>query len=397
MSSPVRLLVIRESHQIADGLASVADHGEFDLTTVLSCRDGLARMRDLNPSIVIVDCSVSTPPGGPAAFERLLDVLHTQGIACLLLSHGRGPANTTIPDWVQKLDYSVSGDELFGRLSCIGHYQQVVRQAQLQNRHMQRLGRHLNKQFAEVNQDMRLASRLQREFLPRSLPEVEGVRFSVLYRPASWVSGDIYDIARVDEEHISLYVADAVGHGMAASLLTMFVRRAIRSKQLGSDGYRILSPSETLEQLNDSLADEQLTNCQYVTASYCMLNHKTMTLNLARGGHPYPILIEPDHTLREIKSDGGLLGLFHGQQFPAKQIQLTPGQKLILYSDGMELAFVEERDYDSGEPRYRRKFQELAHLPAEDLTSRLEQMIDAEEGSINPQDDVTVIVMDLLP
>ena len=171
MPSPVRVLLIRESHQVAGGLASVADRSDFDVTTVLSCRDGLARMRDLNPLIVIVDCAMSTPPGGPAAFERLLDVLHTQGIACLLLSNGRGPANTTIPDWVQKLDYSVSGDELFGRLSCIGHYQQVVRQAQLQNHHMQRLGRHLNRQFAEVDQDMRLASRLQQEFLPRSLPD----------------------------------------------------------------------------------------------------------------------------------------------------------------------------------------------------------------------------------
>ena len=144
-----------------------------------------------------------------------------------------------------------------------------MRQTQLEMHHMQQLGRHLNRQIAEVDQDMRLARRLQQEFLPQSLPQIDGFRFSVVYRPASWVSGDIYDIARIDEKHLTFYVADAMGHGMAASLLTMFVRRAIRNKEVDRSGYRILSPSETVQILNDALADEQLNNCQYVTAGYC--------------------------------------------------------------------------------------------------------------------------------
>ncbi len=396
MRSTPRLLVIRESHQIADGLAALLAGDDFHISSSMSCQDGLQRLREVNPLIAVIDCSTSTPPGGPAAFERLLDALDTQGIACLLLKNVDALGHVTIPEWVQTLDYSISAEELFGRIASIRHYQRTVRQAQLEMHHMQRWGRHLNKQFAEVDQDMRLASRLQREFLPQTLPEVEGIKFSVLYRPASWVSGDIYDIARVDEEHVSLYIADAVGHGMAASLLTMLVRRAIKNKQVGGRGYRILSPSQTLQMLNDSLADEKLHNCQYVTAGYCLLNHKDMTLSFARGGHPYLIVAEPDGSLKEIKAEGGLLGLFPGQEFPTKQIQLQAGQKLILHSDGMELAFVQDRDANSGEPRYKREFQKVVHLPAEELTRRLEQMLDAEEGSINPRDDVTMIVMEIL-
>ncbi|MCH8965226.1 MAG: SpoIIE family protein phosphatase [Planctomycetes bacterium] len=100
--------------------------------------------------------------------------------------------------------------------------------------------------------------------------------------------------------------------------------------------------------------------------------------------------------MREIKNEGGLLGLFPRQEFPAKRIQLHSGQKVILHSDGMELAFVEQRDYETGEPRYKKEFQKVIHLPAEKLARRLEQMIDAEEGSISPQDDVTVVVMEVL-
>ncbi|HAU37257.1 MAG TPA: hypothetical protein DCX07_06020, partial [Phycisphaerales bacterium] len=70
--------------------------------------------------------------------------------------------------------------------------------------------------FVELGEEMRLAARLQRDFLPRRLPEVGPARFGVLYRPATWVSGDIYDILRLDETHVGFYVADAVGHGMPA-------------------------------------------------------------------------------------------------------------------------------------------------------------------------------------
>ena len=74
---------------------------------------------------------------------------------------------------------------------------------------------------------------------------------------------------------------------------------------------------------------------------------------------------------------------------------LLPGQKVILYSDGMELAFVEQRDDRTGEPRYRREFQKLAHLPAKQMTERLEQLLDSEEGSINTRDDITILVIEL--
>ena len=396
MRAAPRLLVIRESHQIAEGLARLLEREELQSSVSTSCQDGSQRLTALSPSIVVIDCSASTPPGGPAAFERLLDVLNNQGIACLVLRKEGAFAQTPIPEWVQELDYTVSADELHGRLASIQHYQHIVRQTQLEIHHMQRLGRHFNKQFAEVDQDMRLASRLQQEFLPKTLPQIDGFRFSVVYRPASWVSGDIYDVARVDEKHLSFYVADAMGHGMAASLLTMFVRRAIRSKEIGSSGYRILSPSETLQNLNDTLADQRLENGQFVTACYCLLDHATRVLTFARGGHPHLILTEPDGSMQEIRTEGGLLGLFPRQEFPTKQIQLQSGQKVILYSDGMELAFVEQRDYETGEPRYKKEFQKVIHLPASKLTSRLEQMIDAEEGSLSPRDDTTVVVMEVL-
>ena len=91
-------------------------------------------------------------------------------------------------------------------------------------------------------------------FLPKVDEAIGGVRFATVYKPASWVSGDIYDVFRVDERHVGFYVADAVGHGMAASLLTLFIKRCLTPKRIEADGYTVLCPSEAIAVLNDGLA-----------------------------------------------------------------------------------------------------------------------------------------------
>ncbi|MCG3137752.1 MAG: hypothetical protein HJJLKODD_01602 [Phycisphaerae bacterium] len=395
MAFAFRMLVVRESGAQCAALLNVTQRNEVQTSYSLSCQDALQRLTDYNPQVVLIDCPASVPPGGPAAFVRLLEAMDVQGIASVVLAGQQFQHFEDIPEWVQVLPYHLSSDELWGRLASIQHVQQIVRRAQLEMTHMQRLGKHLNQQFAEVDQEMRLASRLQKEFLPNTLSGVPGLAFAVLYRPASWVSGDIYDVSRVDEANVSFYVADAVGHGMAASLMTMFVKRAMVSKEISQGRYRVLSPSETLTQLNDAIVQQELKNSQFVTATYCVLNHKTRQLSFARGGHPYPILVEPDGSLRELRTEGGLLGLFPGQEFPDKTVQIKPGQKLIVHSDGMEQAFVEERDPETGEPRYRQEFRRVAHMPARQFITELEQIMDYEEGSLNPRDDITVLVVEV--
>ena len=395
-SSSLRVMAVRETPEVHPALAVLQARSDVELKSFLSCQDALQHLDQIKPHAVVIDVSDRVPPGGVPAAIRLLEGLDTLGIACLILAKDESAIEGVAPEWVQRLSRSVSGDELWGRLASIQHTQQIVRRAQLELSHMQRLGRHLDRQFAEVDQDMRLASRLQREFLPQDIPGVENLSFGVLYRPAAWVSGDIYDIARVDEDHVCMYVADAVGHGMAASLMTMFVKKAIQSKEIGQGGYSILSPSETLQRLNDSIADQNLQNSQFVTALYGVLDHKNLVWRFARGGHPYPILVEPDGSLRELRSDGGLLGLYRGQEFLTKEISLKPGQKVIIYSDGMELAFIEKREGDTGEPRYRQEFRRVAHKSAKHFVNDLGALIEAEEGSLNPRDDITILIMEVL-
>src|SRR6185295_2848496 len=165
------------------------------------------------------------------------------------------------------------------------------------------------------------------DFLPNTREPVGGLKFATVFRPATWVSGDMFDVFRIDEENIGVYIADAVGHGLAAGLLTMFIKRAITPKRIDAGSYSVLNPSEIMVALNDVLTEQSLPQCQFVTACYALINHRTLHLQYARGGHPYPVLITAEGIVSEVKTPGGLLGISKGEDFPSHHSVLQRGDK----------------------------------------------------------------------
>ncbi|MFH1747883.1 MAG: SpoIIE family protein phosphatase [Planctomycetota bacterium] len=183
---------------------------------------------------------------------------------------------------------------------------------------------------------LHLASQVQREFIPHKLPTFPGISFSTLFRPLDYVSGDIYDIHRLDESHIAIALADATGHGIPAALLTVFIKRALRGKEIHNGNYRLLQPDEVLHNLNEELLETNLSECQFVAVTYALLNTRTHELRLARGGAPYPILRRANGQLELLQPAGGIVGVLPETQFDVVNLQLEPGDDLVIYSDGVE-------------------------------------------------------------
>src|SRR5437762_898331 len=102
--------------------------------------------------------------------------------------------------------------------------------------------------------------------------EVGPVRFAVSYRPCGQVGGDFYDVFRLDEHHVGFYVADAMGHGVPASLLTIFLKKAVQPKEVTGSRYRLVPPGEVLGRLNRELIDQQLAQMPFITMVYGLLN-----------------------------------------------------------------------------------------------------------------------------
>ncbi len=398
-SLPLRLLVVAEPHATLPALSELIRRGRVNVETVPTC----ARAAD--PSVLARAEAVlillgSTGRGRAeldAKLSQLAEALTSYRLGALVVLDGPDDAREPRYNLLMTVPSSITAEELFGRLRTIADYRPLLAEMEHQIDNMQRLGKRLNLHFVELDQEMRLASRLQRDFLPRELPRVASARFAALFRPASWVSGDIYDVCRVDETHVALYVADAVGHGVAAGLLTMFIKQAVQSKRIREGGYEILPPDVTMARLNDALVEQRLPNCQFVTACYGILNTESMEFGFARAGHPYPLHITAEGTIHEAKADGGLLGLFEKEQFPLTTIRLRPSDKLLFYSDGLENTLIEERDAASGFPRFSPALLGAARLPAQDLVDQIARSLDTQEGSLNPQDDMTLVALEILP
>lgn len=322
----------------------------------------------------------------------LLTRLRSHHIASLVWG---APSDAALPDGelVEKLALDTSIDEVVGHISVLAHVAPQVRRLETELDQLRRLGQHVQRYFEEIDKEMRLAGRLQREFLPHDLPHAPNLRFAALYRPAGWVSGDIYDVFTIDERRRGVFVGDAMGHGTAAALMAMFLRTSLTPVEQLNGKARVLDPAEALGALHESLAKQNLRKAQFVTAAYATIDSRTLELRVARGGHPYPILARADGALEELRCDGGLLGVADlPPEFHGLSARLEPGDKMIIYTDGLEDLFVAERDRQTGAATFADPLRQWQGLCADEIIDRMHAFLDARDGSLNPDDDATVVI-----
>jgi sigma-B regulation protein RsbU (phosphoserine phosphatase) len=244
----------------------------------------------------------------------------------------------------------------------------------------------------QLENQLKMAGAVQRDFLPQTLPDGSKFRWAVAFMPADWVSGDIYDITRLDEKHIGFYLADAVGHSMPAALLTMFLKQAIQMRQTIGNEYKIFTPLEVINNLNQKMFAQHLRGCQFATCCYLLLNTETLTLDYCRAGHPYPILINKNGPPVQLQTRGSLLGVFEDAQFEQDSVRLRIGDKLILYSDGAE-TFMGTKQNENF-LNLGKEFMNITALPAKQLVTEFEKLVKTSKETTE-LDDITLIVLEI--
>lgn len=243
-------------------------------------------------------------------------------------------------------------------------------------------------------EQLRMAGLVQRDFLPTQLPNCDEVQWATIFLPAEWVSGDIYDIARLDEQHIGFYIADAVGHAMPAALLTIFVKQALVMRETLGNNYRIFSPAEVMKNLNLRMAGQKLSGYQFATSCYCLLNIKTLQLTHAHAGHPYPILMRPNQQPQQLEVRGSLLGVFEQAEYMQGIVQLERGDKLLLYSDGVE-PLVGSFDGVAGF-HFAEEFCRIKDLPVVEMMDQFNTLIQTQKLAPSEVDDITMVGLEIL-
>jgi phosphoserine phosphatase RsbU/P len=340
------------------------------------------------PSLAVLSAGSGASEAELAQLRESLKTLRESNVPALIWGPALGASDT------ECMPAETSLDEIVGRLSTMVRYVPIVRKLDSELRHMQRLSSQLSKHFEELDKEMRLAGRLQREFIPKPTLKIPGLSVSFIYRPATFVSGDIFDAIPIDERHVGLFIADAMGHGTAAGMMTMFVRRELLPT---NEAGAIVPPVQALEAVHEGLAQHKLSQSQFVTAAYAVLDTVSGEIDLARGGHPHPIWINAAGELRELRAEGGLMGLEElPPQFSSTREKILPDDKLILYSDGLENIFLERSDGprdDAAPAAFSTVLREWATLSAAEIVAAVEAHLDQSEGSLNPDDDITLLVV----
>jgi serine phosphatase RsbU (regulator of sigma subunit)/anti-sigma regulatory factor (Ser/Thr protein kinase) len=176
-----------------------------------------------------------------------------------------------------------------------------------------------------------IAETLQRSLLPRQLPQVPGLRMAGRYLPAadeSAVGGDWYDVIDLGKQCIGFVIGDVAGHGMAAATYMGQLRSAIRAYALDTDG-----PGEVITKVAE-FSDRM--HSRMATAIYATLNLNTWEVRFARAGHPYPLLLHSDGNAEFLSEIGGPpLGTVGSQTYDEQSLTLSPGETLLLYTDGL--------------------------------------------------------------
>ncbi len=257
----------------------------------------------------------------------------------------------------------------------------------------QRLQKSLMNQVETLDQEMQLAAKMQKLFLPRKLPDIPGLKFNVLFQPAFYVSGDIYDIQQITEHDVTFFIADAVGHGAPAALMTMFIKQGMKLSKTIDGKEHVISPDEVLTKLNADIMSRDLDTFNFATVCIGTYNTQTRVLRMAHSIHPAPILLKHDDTIQEIVLEGPMLGICDDEPFELKTLTLEKGDRLLIHSDGFELAFGNPEEPMN--PQYIEHLHAMAHGTQEQAIELLKGKLDNQTGSINQLDDLTVMMIDV--
>jgi hypothetical protein len=267
--------------------------------------------------------------------QRLFSHVASRPRATLVLQpEGQAAPPPVLPPTVPISFSSRTGvEELAARISTMIEMRSSLESLHRGNASARRADEQLARQY---QQQLRLASQVQRELLPHVLPRIDGISFSVLYRPTDYVSGDIYDIRQLDDNHVAIALVDAQGHGISAALLTVFIKRALPNEGRRSRVFRPLQPPEVLSRLNDELLEAALSEAQFASAAYALIDVRTRRVELARAGAPYPILRQADGHCRLLDPAGPLIGVVPNATFALESFKLARGESLLLCTDGLE-------------------------------------------------------------
>ncbi|MEP5762465.1 MAG: SpoIIE family protein phosphatase [Litoreibacter sp.] len=251
-----------------------------------------------------------------------------------------------------------------------------------------------------LDKDLREARNLQQSLLKETFVELPGASVSLFLQSCGHVGGDLVGQFKINHDMIGIFSLDVSGHGVASALMTArlssYLSSGLQGRNIaildGEDGFTARDPAETAALLNNILLEELNTE-QYFTMNLAIVHLRTGKTRCVQAGHPHPILQKANGDIQLLGSGGIPIGLIPGAEFESFDIQLNPGDRLLMYSDG-----VTESENMGGqfldEDGLIRILKGNNVPPGPEFVTNLMSEVQAFSGTRDQTDDISALVLD---
>ena len=242
-----------------------------------------------------------------------------------------------------------------------------------------------------IGAELNVATQIQADMLPRifpAFPEREEFDVYATMNPAKEVGGDFYDFFLVDDDHLAVVIADVSGKGVPAALFMVIAKTLIKNHAQNQE-----APGTVFTQTNEQLCEGNDAGL-FVTGWMGVLEISTGTFTYVNAGHNPPLLKRAGGQFEWLKSRPGfVLAGMEGVRYRENTLQLEPGDRLYLYTDGVTEA-TDSHNELFGEERLQTALNENMDLPVEKLLPKIKECIDAFVGEADQFDDITMLALD---
>ena len=239
-----------------------------------------------------------------------------------------------------------------------------------------------------LESELELASKVQQALLPQQVPDIPGLELAAFSRPAEIVGGDYFDFFRFRDGAYGLVIGDVAGHGMSASLLMASLQASLRT--LVSD---YASPADVVRRLN-LLFCHNIHLTKFVTLFLARFDTRTHSLTYCNAGHNPPLLFRAQPKGKEplsyLRPTGAAIGLVEEFQFGTETVFLTPGDILLLYTDGVTEA-INPQEEEFGQERLVELVRDGSRWSAQELVREVRHRLQEFTHDRPPADDTTIV------
>ncbi|MGB2900070.1 MAG: SpoIIE family protein phosphatase [Candidatus Acidiferrum sp.] len=385
-----RILIADDQQDVLDALRLLLKGHGYRIETVNSPADLLAAVARQEFDILLIDLNYArdTTSGreGLDVLSRLREIADpppvvamtgwaTVGLAVEAMQYG-------VSDFVEKPWTNTRLLEILRKQIGLGRERRELRRRVAEEaRAREEALIHLQEQEREIAE----AKAIQEKLLPREIPQMPGYEIATAWQSARLVGGDYFDILPLDDQTLGICIADVAGKGMPAALLMSNLQAAVRGLSSLSIG-----PDLLCSRLN-SIVYRNTESDRFITFFYAHLEGSLRRLTYVNAGHNAPFVVRSDGSHERLRDGGAVLGVFASRNYEMGSAQLSAGDRVILFTDGVTEA-CNPAGEEFGEARLLRLLEDHRTLSANELQAKIIAVV-AEFSGGRWQDDATLLVL----